>query len=225
MIAEHRLYFPIILFIYLLFPLSQFALSQPLWDYNTSLSNSTAGLVGLSTFWINRPSLIVNSTTDGYFGLTTPILQRGNAGPRFLCCFYCNYNATKCFLGILLYHNRSDGENDMINKPQLVWSANRNHPVKANATLQLGQDGNLVLTDSDGTLVWSTNTTGKSVSGLNLTEMGNLVLFDMRKRPVWQSFDHPTDSLLPGQNLVSGKKLIASISATNQSQGIPVGCN
>ncbi|KAK4355330.1 hypothetical protein RND71_024301 [Anisodus tanguticus] len=101
-----------------------------------------------------------------------------------------------------------------------VWSANRNNPVKTNATLQLGRDGNLVLADSDGTLVWSTNTAGRSVSGLNLTEMGNLVLFDKRKRKIWQSFDHPTDSLLPGQNLVSGQKLIASVSASNWSQGL-----
>ncbi|KAG5597332.1 hypothetical protein H5410_038564 [Solanum commersonii] len=123
-------------------------------------------------------------------------------------------------LGILLYHIKNNKENDVINKPQLVWSANRNHPVKFNATLQLGHDGNLVLTDSDGTLVWSTDTIEKSVSGLNLTEMGNLVLFDKRKRTIWQSFDHPTDSLLPGQNLVSGQKLIASVSATNHSQGL-----
>ncbi|KAG5597369.1 hypothetical protein H5410_038601 [Solanum commersonii] len=147
-------------------------------------------------------------------------LKRRNVGSRFLCGFYCNYNVTECLLGILLYHINYNKENDVINKPQLVWSANRNHPVKFNATLQLGHDGNLVLTDSDGTLVWSTDTIGKSVSGLNLTEMGNLVLFDKRKRTIWQSFDHPTDSLLPGQNLVSGQKLIASVSATNRSQGL-----
>ncbi|KAJ8532173.1 hypothetical protein K7X08_012096 [Anisodus acutangulus] len=93
-----------------------------------------------------------------------------------------------------------------------------NHPVKANATLQLGQDGNLVLIDSDGTLVWSTNTTGKSVSSLNLTDMGNMVLFDKFDRTIWKSFDHPTDCLLPGQNLVSRQKLIASVSASNWSQ-------
>ncbi|KAG5597289.1 hypothetical protein H5410_038521 [Solanum commersonii] len=95
---------------------------------------------------------------------------------------------------------------------------NRDHPVKANATLQLGLDGNLVLADSDGTFVWSTNTTGKSVSGLSMTETGNLVLFDKANHTIWQSFDHPTDCLLPGQSLVSGRKLIASISETNQSQ-------
>ncbi|XP_049387296.1 EP1-like glycoprotein 2, partial [Solanum stenotomum] len=91
------------------------------------------------------------------------------------------------------------------------------------------QPCNLVLADSDGTLVWSSNTTGESVSGLNLTETGNLVLFDTTNRTVWQSFDHPTDCLLPGQNLVSGQKLTAnltksklqqSVSADNSSQGL-----
>ncbi|KAG5597335.1 hypothetical protein H5410_038567 [Solanum commersonii] len=219
MFVEKRLYFPILLFIYLLCCSSRFAISQPLQDYNFTLSNSIAGLAGISSFWNNIPSLDVNST-DSFFGLVTPIHQRRNAGSLFLCGFYCNYNVTECLLGILLYHIKHNKENDVINKPQLVWSANRNHPVKFNATLQLGHDGNLVLTDSDGTLVWSTNTTGKSVSGLNLTEMGNLVLFDKRKRTIWQSFDHPTDCLLPGQNLVSGRKLIASVSATNHSQGL-----
>ncbi|KAK4367126.1 hypothetical protein RND71_015006 [Anisodus tanguticus] len=35
---------------------------------------------------------------------------------------------------------------------------------------------------------------------------------------IWQPFDHPTDSLLPGQSLVSGQKLTASISASNWIQ-------
>lgn len=53
-----------------------------------------------------------------------------------------------------------------------------------------------------------------------MTERGNLALFDKRKRSIWQSFDHPTDSLLPGQSLVRGQKLIASVSASNWSQGL-----
>ncbi|XP_019264456.1 PREDICTED: G-type lectin S-receptor-like serine/threonine-protein kinase SD2-5 [Nicotiana attenuata] len=214
MIAEQRLHIPVLL-TYFLFYSSQFAVSQISWNLNASLLNSTAGL---STFWTNRPTLLVNSTTD--FSRLAPILLRRNASSRFLCGFYCNYNATECFFGVLLFQKRSYGQNDVINFPQLVWSANRNHPVKTNATLQLRQDGNLVLADFDGTLVWSTNTTGKSVSGLNLTERGNLALFDKRKRAIWQSFDHPTDSLLPGQSLVHGQKLIASVSASNWSQGL-----
>ncbi|XP_070037522.1 G-type lectin S-receptor-like serine/threonine-protein kinase SD2-5 [Nicotiana tomentosiformis] len=218
MIAEWRLNIPVILFVYLIFSSSQFAISKQSWNINVSLWNSTARV---PTFWINNPYVNRNySTTD--FSAITPILLSGkDSGSQFLCGFVCNYEVTGCLLGTLLvlYNSTAIEKKYTILYPQLVWSANRNHPVKANATLQLGRDGNLVLADSDGTLVWSTNTTGKPVSGLNLTEMGNLVLFDKRNRAIWQSFDHPTDSLLSGQDLVSGQKLIASISASNRSQG------
>lgn len=46
------------------------------------------------------------------------------------------------------------------------------------------------------------------------------MLFDKRKRVIWQSFDHPTDCLVPGQSLVSGQKLTASVSAYNSSLGL-----
>ncbi|KAH0651217.1 hypothetical protein KY285_031336 [Solanum tuberosum] len=46
------------------------------------------------------------------------------------------------------------------------------------------------------------------------------MLFDKANRTIWQSFDHPTDCLLPGQNLVSRQKLTASVSAYNLSQGL-----
>ncbi|XP_049385993.1 G-type lectin S-receptor-like serine/threonine-protein kinase SD2-5, partial [Solanum stenotomum] len=185
-----------------------FASSQISWYLN-----STAGL---STLWTSRPfSIDGDYTYESSF--ITPILVSGNNnGNKYhFCGFYCNSQSVECVLGIFF----ASPDNKFMD-PQLVWSANRDRPVKVNATLQLGLDGNLVLADSDGTFVWSTNTTGKSVSGLSMTEMGNLVLFDKANRTIWQSFDHPTDSLLPGQSLVSGRKLIASISATNQSQGL-----
>ncbi|OWM78750.1 hypothetical protein CDL15_Pgr002921 [Punica granatum] len=62
--------------------------------------------------------------------------------------------------------------------PQLVWSPNWNSPVKMNSTLELESGGDLVLKDADRTVVWSTNTSGKSVAGMNLTGPGNLVLID-----------------------------------------------
>lgn len=105
--------------------------------------------------------------------------------------------------------------------PQVVWSANRNRPVKLNATLSLTNSGDLVLRDADGSQVWSTNTAGKSVSGMNITDSGNLVLFDSKNAIVWQSFDHPTDSLVPGQKLYElGQRLTSSVSSTNWSTGL-----
>ncbi|KAK4714482.1 hypothetical protein R3W88_020389 [Solanum pinnatisectum] len=190
MMEEHRQCFAIFFFVYLVFCSSQLAKSQRLVNF----------ISGVPTLWINRPSMWSNFS--GGILNYTPIVLEGNARLRFLYGFYCNFYNTECFLG------------------GTVWSANRDHPVQVNATLQLGRDGNLVLADSGGTLVWSTNTTGKSVSGLNLTETGNLVLFDTTNCTVWQSFDHPTDYLLPGQNLVSGQKLTARVSADDSSQGL-----
>ncbi|THG03778.1 hypothetical protein TEA_027249 [Camellia sinensis var. sinensis] len=66
------------------------------------------------------------------------------------------------------------------NAPQLVWSPNRDRPVRINATLQFIEYGNLILEDSDGTFVWSTNASRKYVFGLKLTESRNLVLFDRK---------------------------------------------
>ncbi|WMV39439.1 hypothetical protein MTR67_032824 [Solanum verrucosum] len=42
----------------------------------------------------------------------------------------------------------------------------------------------------------------------------------MATLPNLAAFDRPTDSLLPGQSLVSGQKLTATVSVTNQSQGL-----
>ncbi|GLJ35782.1 hypothetical protein SUGI_0718510 [Cryptomeria japonica] len=52
-----------------------------------------------------------------------------------------------------------------------------------------------------------------------MEETGNLVLMNSFNGIMWQSFDHPADTLLRGQKLKVGHKLIANISPTNTSQG------
>jgi hypothetical protein len=75
--------------------------------------------------------------------------------------------------------------------PQVVWSPNPDHPIQENATMEFTLDGNLILHDTDGSLIWSSGTRGLSIAGMELTELGNLVLFHGMKATVWQSFDHP----------------------------------
>ncbi|KAL7185291.1 hypothetical protein ACSBR2_027258 [Camellia fascicularis] len=152
----------------------------------------------VSTSWTINDPLRVFKASDF---LWRPILLRRGLRSRFSLAFCCDFAYTACIVGVLIQKKTSLEQDEIADAPQLVWSANRNHPVKLNATLQLTQDGNLTLADSDGTSVWSTG--NHSVSGLNLTEDGNLVLFDRNNATVWQSFDHPTDSLLVGQGLVA----------------------
>nr|POE67149.1 epidermis-specific secreted glycoprotein ep1 [Quercus suber] len=87
--------------------------------------------------------------------------------------------------------------------PQLVWSANQKNPISINATLRLSSKRGLVLKDANRTTVWYTNIGAKSVASLNLSDMGNLMLLNQKNKTIRQSFDHPTDSLLPGQKLMS----------------------
>ncbi|XP_022137776.1 G-type lectin S-receptor-like serine/threonine-protein kinase LECRK2 [Momordica charantia] len=47
-----------------------------------------------------------------------------------------------------------------------------------------------------------------------MSDDGNLMLLDSSSNPVWQSFDHPTDTLLPGQVLRMGQKLYSNANGT-----------
>ncbi|MCD9641573.1 hypothetical protein HAX54_027801 [Datura stramonium] len=184
--------------------------SQP-FDYPTA---------NLSTTWVNSVSAPHSvDFTDG--SRVRAILLRGTFGPRYACGFYCNGDCESYLFAIFIVQTNSASRitSPSIGFPQVVWSANRSKPVKINSTLQLTEGGDLVLRDSDGTLAWSTNTAGKSIAGLNLTDEGNLLLFDSKNATVWQSFDQPTDCLVPGQKLVSGMKLTASVSTTNWTDG------
>ncbi|CAN6561084.1 unnamed protein product [Malus baccata var. baccata] len=102
-----------------------------------------------------------------------------------------------------------------------VWDANRNHPVREKATLSFGREGNLVLGEADGTVVWQTNTANKGVTGIKLLGNGNLVLHDKNGRFIWQSFDYPTDTLLLGQSVTTNgrNKLVSRKSDTDGSDG------
>ncbi|XP_078159269.1 G-type lectin S-receptor-like serine/threonine-protein kinase SD2-5 [Carex rostrata] len=102
--------------------------------------------------------------------------------------------------------------------PQVIWSANRDRPVRENATLQLTSTDGLTLRDSDGSLVWSTSGLNRSVAGINITEAGNLVLFDINNSTIWQSIDHPTDCLVMGQTLEGGIRISANSSSTNLAE-------
>ncbi|GKV31085.1 hypothetical protein SLEP1_g39824 [Rubroshorea leprosula] len=160
--------------------------------------------------WTNNGS---DSSWDSN-GLTLkPLLVNGD----FVCGFHCIVEENNtCLFAISIFNFTSIPHIDS----QIVWAANRNNPVGHGAQLQLSQQGDLTLQNVDSTLIWSTNTTGKSVSGLKLTDQGNLMLFDGNNDLIWQSFDHPTDSLVLGQRLVSGQKLVASMSDTNWSEGL-----
>ncbi|KAL5144621.1 putative receptor protein kinase ZmPK1 [Glycine soja] len=105
----------------------------------------------------------------------------------------------------------------------VVWMANRDQPVNGKGSkFSLLHNGNLALNDADESHVWSTNTVSLSSSVLLfLDNTGNLVLRQTESTGVvlWQSFDFPTDTLLPQQVFTRHAKLVSSRSKTNKSSG------
>ncbi|KAG2582612.1 hypothetical protein PVAP13_6KG188406 [Panicum virgatum] len=78
------------------------------------------------------------------------------------------------------------------------------------------KDGSLALQDLDGRVVWSTNTSGTQADRVQLLDTGNLVVADAAGRALWQSFDWPTDTLLPEQPITRYKRLVSA-----SARGLP----
>ncbi|KAL6496797.1 hypothetical protein OROHE_027279 [Orobanche hederae] len=91
--------------------------------------------------------------------------------------------------------------------PTYVWVANRENPIKnlLSSRAEITGNGKLAVVDQESrTLLWETNNVEKA-SDLRLLEQGNLVLLSSDGGVVWQSFDFPTDTWLPGMNLTAGQ--------------------
>ncbi|KAI7733268.1 hypothetical protein M8C21_007243, partial [Ambrosia artemisiifolia] len=93
----------------------------------------------------------------------------------------------------------------------VVWVANRNRPlnVASSGVLKIVHPGNLVLmNNSTNGMMWSSNTTSTGSATAKLDDTGNLVMTDGdSKKIIWQSFDYPTDTHLPG--MMFGRDLLA----------------
>ncbi|CAL5438697.1 unnamed protein product [Camellia sinensis] len=90
--------------------------------------------------------------------------------------------------------------------PMLVWVANRDKPIAdTSGTLSISHDGNLVLSNYSGNFYTILNAQHPAMSSSNtsatLLNTGNLVLRAAGKHIVWQSFDYPSDTWLPGMKL------------------------
>ncbi|KAK4253963.1 hypothetical protein QN277_009405 [Acacia crassicarpa] len=88
-----------------------------------------------------------------------------------------------------------------------IWVANRDRPINGRVgVITIGIDGNLVIFDGDKNQVWSSNVSNIKNNNTEavLRDDGNLVLStkdDDGERELWKSFDHPTDTFLPGMTV------------------------
>ncbi|KAG8651674.1 G-type lectin S-receptor-like serine/threonine-protein kinase RKS1 isoform X2 [Manihot esculenta] len=119
---------------------------------------------------------------------------------NFVLGFFSPGNPKYRYLGIWYYKVREQ---------TVVWVANRNHPINGSSgVLSVNQYGNLVLysNHSRKVPVWSANVsrevTKTDTCLAQLLDSGNLILVQERSgRVLWESFDYPTDTQLPGMKL------------------------
>ncbi|CAA2957580.1 G-type lectin S-receptor-like serine threonine-kinase At4g27290 isoform X1 [Olea europaea subsp. europaea] len=90
----------------------------------------------------------------------------------------------------------------------MVWVANREIPLtNKSGVLKVIEPGLLVLlNDTNGVIIWPSNTSRPVKTAVaKLLDLGNLVVKDVNDDdPVnflWESFNYPTDTLLPGMKL------------------------
>ncbi|KAK6138365.1 hypothetical protein DH2020_027894 [Rehmannia glutinosa] len=101
----------------------------------------------------------------------------------------------------------------------IVWSANRDNLAEQGSRVQLSPDGRFVLNDPRGQRIWAADLAGSGVAYGAMLDSGNFVLARNNSVVVWQSFDHPTDTLLPAQVLSQDGSLFSSFSERNFSRG------
>eukprot|EP00257_Ricinus_communis_P026666 XP_025014080.1 receptor-like serine/threonine-protein kinase SD1-8 isoform X1 [Ricinus communis] len=117
-----------------------------------------------------------------------------SAGEVFELGFFASSEMSNHYLGIWFKKDKTK---------KAVWVANRDNPlIDSSGFLKIWSDGNMMMSDSRmqpimvniGFSATSSNTSA------TLLDSGNLILMQGEKI-VWQSFDSPTDTFLPGMKL------------------------
>ncbi|CAO2819041.1 unnamed protein product [Amaranthus hypochondriacus] len=123
-------------------------------------------------------------------------------------------NNKNSYLGIWYYHQ--------LNPKIIVWVANRNKPLLESTAFLIMQNGTAKLLDTKGVTYWSTDIALSGPANLCLLDNGNLILrvsnrIDYQFK--WQSFDHPTDTFLPGMHAPFLTDLTSWENSNNPAQG------
>ncbi|KAA8526892.1 hypothetical protein F0562_008879 [Nyssa sinensis] len=109
--------------------------------------------------------------------------------------FFSPNNSTNRFVGIWF---------KKISPPTIVWVANRDIPlVDSSGILKVTDTGILTVINGNDSVIWSSNSTRLAQNPFaQLLDSGNLVVRNgndyNQENFLWQSFDYPCDTILPG---------------------------
>nr|POF06597.1 g-type lectin s-receptor-like serine/threonine-protein kinase [Quercus suber] len=171
------------------------------WNMRQSFDNTTDTLLpglklGLGFF--------SGSGRKRYVGIWHKQADVGNAATDWKLLWVADYGRNPSTRGIW---NEQDnlGSSRAAEKP--VWVANWNTPVlDKSGILTIGNDGHLKILHDGGVEIVLFSATLVNNASATLLDSGNFVVHELNsdgsiKQVLWQSFDHPTDTLLPGMKI------------------------
>ncbi|CAL5380571.1 unnamed protein product [Camellia sinensis] len=93
-------------------------------------------------------------------------------------------------------------------------------PTREGSIVKLTKDGGLQLFDPEDNVIWNatTNVAGSKSNCAAMLDTGNFVVLN-EDSIIWESFQDPRDTILPGQKLANEGKLWSRLSETNYTDG------
>jgi hypothetical protein len=140
-------------------------------------------------------SVAIETITSTQFIKDPETLSSENG--NFALGFFSTENSTNRYVGIWW-------------QPQftVVCVLNRDQPLKdSSGVVKISDDGNLVVLNGKKELIWTSNVPNIATkSSSKLSDSGNLVLLEgTTARTIWESFQHPSNVILPTMRITSNK--------------------
>ncbi|XP_030940642.1 G-type lectin S-receptor-like serine/threonine-protein kinase LECRK1 [Quercus lobata] len=102
----------------------------------------------------------------------------------------------------------------------IVWSANGRYPAERESKVELNTAGQLVLKVPGGWELWrSSNNDNPQVSNGAMLDTGNFAITSTNSSILWNSFDEPTNTMLPTQVLGFRSSLFSTMSQKSYGVG------
>ncbi|GLU19431.1 hypothetical protein SLE2022_356830 [Rubroshorea leprosula] len=109
---------------------------------------------------------------------------------------------------------------DQIPEKTIIWSANGEKLVQEGSKIQLTTDGRFILSDTGGEEVWAANLNASGiVSYAAMLDTGNFVLASQNSTFLWESFNLPTDTIVPTQIMKLNCSIRSRQAENNYSKG------
>ncbi|KAK0596307.1 hypothetical protein LWI29_014525 [Acer saccharum] len=168
---------------------------------------------------------LISATGKFKFGFFTPS-STPNSSKRYVGVWYdMPTDRTKS----LYNEDEVRSDRSQMQSLKVVWIANRNNPILHNSsTLRIdSSDGNLkIFPNGENPVAITSVVAVRNITSVTLLKSGNLVLHvpypnGSIKHSLWESFDYPTDTLLPemklGINFQTGHQWFLQSWLTNDS--------